>query len=186
MYEERVLIHIPIIHTQADMGTLRVDKNNHEAINHIWKVIEDTVLSFDLPFQKVRLYQDGLAVSGQEKNIVKEVAAQGSRNYKLLLRLMRNGAILMGTESPDLLQEEYQLAKQMQNTSDVEPADDHQAKHKHAQSLLEQRDQFISDRINTTLRPGETGLLFLGMLHSIDAWLASDIRIIRPIQLSLE
>jgi len=48
-------------------------------------------------------------------------------------------------------------------------------------ALLEQRDQAIADRINGTLGPEEVGLVFFGMLHSLDRWLATDIRLIRPI-----
>ena len=50
-----------------------------------------------------------------------------------------------------------------------------------SQALLKERDQAIAQRINTTLRPGETGLLFLGMLHSVESWLAQDIQVTHPL-----
>jgi hypothetical protein len=47
-----------------------------------------------------------------------------------------------------------------------------------SEELLKKRDRFIARRINSTLRPGETGILFLGMLHSLAALLDEDIRVI--------
>jgi len=47
--------------------------------------------------------------------------------------------------------------------------------------LLKRRDQYIARRINDTLLAGETGLIFLGMLHSVRSWLDKDIRIVYPI-----
>ena len=58
----------------------------------------------------MRVYQDGLAVCGHEQKIVSELAGAGNRNHALLLKLQAQGATLMGTESPELLVEEYQLA----------------------------------------------------------------------------
>jgi len=48
-------------------------------------------------------------------------------------------------------------------------------------SLLQRRDQYIARRINETLRGGETGLLFLGLLHSIRPWLDEDVQVIYPL-----
>jgi hypothetical protein len=48
-------------------------------------------------------------------------------------------------------------------------------------SLLKRRDQFIADRINDTLCPGETGILFLGMLHSLRHLLDEQIKVVYPV-----
>jgi hypothetical protein len=75
---DKKLIHIPIIHTEADMGRLigpvrqaalqklgvRGIKKKTDLIDKIWTVIEKTVEGLDLSFEKVRLYQDGLPVCG--------------------------------------------------------------------------------------------------------------------------
>jgi hypothetical protein len=44
--------------------------------------------------------------------------------------------------------------------------------------LLKRRDEYIARRINETLRAGETGLIFLGMLHSLGSWLDKEIRLV--------
>ena len=51
--------------------------------------------------------------AGGKLEIVKELAKAGSRNHRLLLRLQERGAILMGTESADLLVREYKLVKEI-------------------------------------------------------------------------
>jgi hypothetical protein len=193
----RVLIYIPIIHTQADMGALarsvrRVTiqklgrqawKRNVEVIGGMWEEIRRTVEGWELPWENVRLYQDGLPRCGREAEIVADLAGAGSPNHQLLLSLMKKGATLMGTESPDLLLEEYRLVQQVLAAKDPEEAARIEARHEaRSRSLLAQRDQYIAGRINESLRAGETGLLFLGMLHSLDSRLAKDIRVSYPIR----
>jgi hypothetical protein len=192
---DRRLIHIPIIHTEADMGRLsgpvrqaalqklgvRGIKKKADLIDKVWTLIEKTVDGLDLSFEKVRLYQDGLPVCGNESGIVADLAAE-SRNHRLLMRLMDKGAVIMGTESPELLLEEYKLTKKiltaggnlksMKIETHQKPVSD---------SLLKKRDQFIANRINDTLCPGETGILFLGMLHSLGHLLDEQIKVIYPI-----
>ncbi len=193
----RVLIYIPIIHTQADMGALarsvrRVTiqklgrqawKRNVEAIGGMWEEIRRTVEGWELPWENVRLYQDGLPRCGREAEIVADLAGAGSPNHRLLLSLMKKGATLMGTESPDLLLEEYRLVQQILAAKDPEEAARIEARHEaRSRSLLARRDRYIARRLNESLRAGETGLLFLGMLHSLDSRLAKDIRVSYPIR----
>ena len=123
---KRLLYYFPIIHTQADLAGLRetvvratLEKvgraglsRKQALIDKIWTEIEQVIDSLPLSFDRVRLYQDGLPVCGREAEIVSELAQAGSRNHQLLLRLMARGATIMGTESGDLLVQEYQLAKQ--------------------------------------------------------------------------
>jgi hypothetical protein len=186
----RSLIHIPIIHTQEDMGGLSqavqevtIQKLGQEGwernvslIDKIWDSIEEAIDYWSLPYPKVRLYQDGLPICGREQEIVTELAKIGSRNHQLLLRLHRQGATIMGTESADLLVKEYKLIKQVLQVGNPQEAARLESRQKKASdALLEKRDRFIAERINSTLRPGETGLLFLGMLHSVAPFIAPDI-----------
>ena len=193
---EKALIYIPIIHTETDMGAMagsvrRVTvqklgrqawKRNVDVIRRMWEEIRQTVEGWDLPWESVRLYQDGLPQCGREEEIVTELAGAGSPNHQLLLSLMKKGATLMGTESPDLLMEEYRLVQQILAAKDPQEAARIEARHKaRSRSLLAKRDQYIAGRINESLRAGETGLLFLGMLHSVEPRLAKDIRVTYPI-----
>ncbi len=193
---ERTLIYIPIIHTLADMGALdksvsrvtlrkmgRVSlKRKVNAVDKLWTKIEKGIDDLDLPYETVRIYQDGLPVCGKEAEIVRDLASAGSRNHQLLLRLAEGGGTLMGTESTELLVEEYGLMKKILSPGDGSEAAKIESRHKAlSDSLLKRRDQYIAHRINSTLQPGETAILFLGMLHSLTALLSEDIRIIYPI-----
>jgi len=192
----RTLIYIPIIHTEADMGGLgksvrsaalrrlglRGLKSKENIIDKIWMEIEQTIGGLDLPYEKVRLYQDGLPVCGREADIVKELAKSESRNHRLLLSLMERGATIMGTESLELLLEEYGLVKDILASGDAFQSEKVEGRKKsQSQSLVKRRDQFIADCINSTLCAGETGILFLGMLHSLRPLLDKDIHVIYPV-----
>jgi hypothetical protein len=41
--------------------------------------------------------------------------------------------------------------------------------------MLRKRDAYVGRRINESLRPGRTGVLFLGLMHNIESYLAKDI-----------
>lgn len=188
----RKLIYIPIIHTQADMGALREHvkkasltklgltgwKRKITLIDKFWTEIEKIIDGLSLPWSRVRIYQDGLPVSGKESQIVAELARSGSRNHALLLRLVNAGAALTGTESLELLLEEYDHVKRTLGVkSRAVPVSEKST----SASILKRRDEFIAKRINETLLPGEVGIVFLGMLHSLEPWLDKDIQLVYPI-----
>jgi hypothetical protein len=193
---ERTLIYIPIIHTQADMGALsesiqrlkvrrlgrKAWERNVNLVDKLWDQIEQAIERLVLPSEGVRLYQDGLPVCGHELEIVAELAKAGSRNHRLLLRLREKGATIMGTESSEFLVEEYQLVKEIFASGRSAVATGGEARRKALRdSLLKRRDQYIAGRVNGTLLLGETGLIFLGMLHALGPWLGKDIRVVYPI-----
>jgi len=197
---ERTLIYIPIIHTQADMGALsrsierlKIKKlgkhgweRNVNLVSQLWAQIEQAIEKLVLPYSRVRIYQDGLPVCGREMEIVTELANAGSRNHRLLLRLRDKGATVMGTESSELLVEEYQFVKEEFASGKPGASLRSESRRKALKdSLLKRRDQYIARRISDTLCVGETGLLFLGMLHSIRPWLDKDVRVIYPLQPAL-
>lgn len=185
----RVLIQVPIIHTQADMGALgeqirrrmveamgeRWWQDNVSSIDRVWDEIEASIFELALPWERVRIYQDGLPVCGREMAIVTELAAKGSRNHRLLMALVGRGAAIVGTESPELLIAEYNRIRALVDSS--ASSHDEDVKEMGAR-LLERRDRFIASRIGTTLAAGEIGILFLGMLHSIGDFLPKDIRLL--------
>jgi hypothetical protein len=187
---QRVLIHVPIIHTQADMGTLgeRIKRglvqrfgecwwqSKANLIDRGWDEIEAALVNPDIPYERVRVYQDGLPVCERELDIVKELAMAGSRNHRLLLEIARRGATIMGTESGELLIEEYGRVRRLLGSCEA------RAKHEDVKAsgaaLIQKRDRFIAHRIDATLTRGEIGMLFLGMLHSVAAFLPADIRLL--------
>ena len=193
----RKLIHVPILHSRSDMGSLQegleaayVQQFGHRhwqdhlaLIDKFWESVRAELDGLDLDAGRVDLYQDGLPVCGRELWIAQQTAATGSENYGLLMDLVGRGATLMGTEDPNLLLEEYRNLKASLATKlndgrggrDVAGATN-------AARLLAKRDAFIGRRIAETLLSGRTGILFLGMMHQMDSYLPGDI-VIRRLRL---
>lgn len=174
----RKLYLIPVIHSEQDMGSL-IDQIRQEyvrqhglekwtehldTIRKLWIEIRRTVESLNLPYEKVRLYQDGLPECGKEKEIIGEIASTGSPNHLLLLDLIGMGATLMGTEDAKLLLAEYGIHTKSDRDN-------------RSRELLGKRDRHIASRINSTLLEGETGLLFIGLAHNVTPFLDEDIRV---------
>ena len=188
----RQLIYVPVIHSEADMGTVAephkkeiTDQfgvcvwNEHiKAVDEMWEGIRKRLGSLHVDHSKVRVYQDGLPVCGREMNIVRDVAAQGSQNHRLVLSLVERGASLEGTEDVQLLLEEYHYIQAI--TSEPEPAERRRkakSLSRQRKRLLCQRDRFMAQRIDETLKKGETGILFAGIAHRIDKYLPKDISV---------
>ncbi len=190
----RPLILVPIIHTETDMGSLQESVRRHhiertgaeqwelrqEAVMRLWETIATQIEGLNLDYRRVRLYQDGLPVCGNEEAIVRELAQEGSVNHQILLDLMAKGAKLTGTEAPELLMQEYKLARDALATPTHSRNTVRDLRHARlSKRLLEQRDDHIARQIDQTLKEGETGLIFLGILHALESHLPPDIRLSR-------
>lgn len=185
----RRLIHIPIIHTSADLGSLSRFVQAHYArvcgkaswnqredvVKALWSDIQTSIDALHLDVQKTRIYQDGLPICGFEEKIVRELAKAGSSNHQLILRLLDQGAILMGTEDSQLLIEEYEMQK-LCLTQEAGKITAPNEQKEHMDRVLKARDLFIANRIAATLQEGEVGLLFLGALHQLNTLRSADIR----------
>lgn len=188
----RHLLYIPVIHSQVDMGSMAPElkeryveiygahrwRQHQEAVEQMWTGIERRIGAQRLDFHKTLLYQDGLPVCGKELEIARVVASRGSRNYQLVMKLVEQGATLMGTEDPHLLIKEYRYLKVALQEERKGPKWWRAIRDKlHSRWLLKQRDQFIAQRINETLTNGQTGLLFIGMEHRLDQYLPKDLAV---------
>jgi len=152
---------------------------NAAVVEKMWEEIESVAANLPVMPGAMRVYQDGLPVCAHEREIVSELAGAGSRNHGLLLKLQARGATLMGTESPELLIEEYQLASAALASGATFRTEIRQKGLR--DTLLEKRDRYIADRINGTLGDGEIGILFIGMLHEVARYLNSDINVTYPL-----
>lgn len=196
----RKLVFFPIIHSRSEMGSLeqpvlsrarkefdpRQWRTKTEFVKWFWVHVEHVVFNeLSLHFERTRVYQDGLPICDKVEDIVAEMAMTDSPNFKILLRLKQLGATIMGTESPLLLVEEYQRAKLILKDFDASsPSGGSTTPRKNREAsdlLLKERDVCIAARIDQTLQRGETGILFLGMLHNPIAFLPADIHVLYPI-----
>lgn len=187
----RRLIHVAIVHGQADMGPIQERvrqayiakggeqawKASRKAVAGFWNAIEKAIDHLRLDYTKLRLYQDGLPVCGLEEKIVRDLAQQGGANYRILLKLMVRGAKIEGTEDPNLLRKEYELIMAGLPAGSVSAGTDKPESAAVFRDLLDRRDRFIAQRIDNTLQADETGILFLGALHRATEMLPAAIQV---------
>jgi len=180
----RRLIYIPIVHSEVDFGSLThnlrkryIDRfglsgwrQRVKGIDALWEEIRRRILALEIDFRKLKVYQDGLPICGRELEIVRDLARQGSKNHLLLMELAERGATIMGTEDAQLLVEEY-LRLRDGLERDGETGD----RVNSGEDLLGRRDLYIATRIKDTLGEGESGILFIGLLHKVDEKLSQDI-----------
>lgn len=183
----RRLILVPIIHSEADLGSQAeaVQRQSAEAVGAdrwarhqetvaaFWRAIEAHLDAMDIGGMKV--FQDGLAADGElGRRIVATAADRGSVNHRLVLRLLERGAVLCASEDVGLLIQEHQHLTQLLTAGRATAQDLAQQRR-----LTEERDRFIADAINNGLADGETGVIFIGAYHDIAPHLAADI-VVRP------
>ncbi|MDM7913050.1 MAG: hypothetical protein QUS09_08125 [Methanotrichaceae archaeon] len=189
----RKLIIIRIVHTPFDMGSAKEGleregiakmgkhgwEENLRRIERFWYDVEREVESLASEPEKLRIYQDGLPCAGAlGERIVRETAARGSRNYQIIQRLMDRGARIEATESPELLKKEYGYIKTLLEARTVEEKKAAEARYNQVKDrLLEERDAFIARSINSTLKDGEIGLLFIGASHNVLPKIPKDIEV---------
>ena len=176
---------IPIIHTAADMASLTSsiprDQKDEVFALALWEKVFGYLRHWSPGFLKgLKVYQDGLPDTSED-NLNKILAQAQSKNYDVLRWLRISGAVIMGTESIHLLWEEYQLSADRHHAPDEESWAQATLKYLNRKDqLLADRDAYIAQRIDSTLMPGEVGLLFIGLGHNIQPLLEGRMRLREP------
>jgi len=187
----RTLTYVPIIHTSADLGSLAKDvtkrgiaglgegvwEKHKGAVEKFWDIISDYFDSIDVSGMKV--YQDGMVADGEVgQRIVEEGVKSGSRNYELVARLLKRGAVLVKTEDFKLVKEERDRLLALTQAKSILQKLTAFIKYKLVKDrLLNKRDRFIAKKIDETLYHSEKGILFIGAYHDIKQKLPKDIQI---------
>ena len=185
----RQLLYVPVIHDEADLGSAGASlarasatllgeqrwRNHLETVDRFWKGVAAFFASLE-PHRLV-VYQDGLAAEGDlGRRVVEEAARRGSRNYALVLDLLKRGAALRKTEDPRLVLQEREALRPWTGAEAGDPQ--RRQPSQEGERLLEQRDEYIAGAINATLQEHERGVLFLGAHHNVAPSLARDIRVV--------
>jgi hypothetical protein len=187
----RTLYYVPIIHTSADLGSLGAEvsrrgaselgettwQEHQQVVEDFWESVTRYFLALDVLGMK--LYQDGMVADGEMgKTIVNEGVKAQSPNYRLLRELMNHGAILVRTEDLQLVKEELNRLIQVTRAKSVAQKLAAFARYRLVRDrLLDRRDRFIAQRIDQTLEPNQTGILFIGAYHNVRSLLARDITV---------
>lgn len=188
----RKLIYVPIIHISADLGDMasEVNKRGRILIGEMnWNRHKEVILGFwasidqyfnSLDVKNFKIYQDGLVANGEVGlKIVSDGVKRGSKNYEIVSRLIRRGAQLVKTENFPAVKREYdyllKITKAKNYVKRIIAALNYRF---HKKKLLKDRDDYISQTINSTLGQGETGILFIGAHHEIIPKLPENIEIL--------
>lgn len=191
----RSLLYVPIIHTEADLGSLAPAiggvsaslcgekrwAKHKETVRKFWQAVEDYLAP--LNGANLKIYQDGLPAEGElGRKVVEEAAQRGSKNHQVVRQLMAKGAELRKTEDASLLIEEHALLAHLaQGKLSPKMMADYARDKSHRERLTAERDKFIAKRVNETLKEGETAILFIGAYHDVLSHLAQDI-VVKPLK----
>lgn len=185
MEEKPHLYIIPIAHTYADMGNMRdkipFDERYEARVSGYWVGIFRYLnsLSPDL-LACLQIYQDGL-VNTSGEIVDKIVDETQTANYEILRWLKKKGATVFGTEDANLLMEECQALQAIVNCPDGEVKTAARLEYlKKSNWFLEERDNYIAQRIRETLHSGKTGLLFIGAAHDVSPLLSNEFQVSTP------
>lgn len=201
----RKLILVPILHSSLELGSLKkgieakaVSIYGKEKRKRFQKIIRSYWNSIDKFFKHInvdKVYQDALIADGKlGMKIVKDNADKGIKNYQIVLDLIERGAKLMKTEDKELVLKEYRYWKLYTELLELqkklgrgfervlgkeEKKKVREFKRIDKDSLIRDRDTYIANRINKTLKDGEVGVLFIGVQHNIIPNLDPDIVLIQ-------
>jgi hypothetical protein len=176
---------------EADLGSLASDvaKRGIASLGEeVWQKHMETVKSFwdslsryfeKLEVSNFKVYQDGMVADGEMgQKILEEGLKSGSRNFEIILKLIKRGAVLVKTEDFALVKKERdRLVKLTKARTRIEKLIAYLKYRLIKNELLRKRDEFIANRINGTLNQGETGIIFIGAYHNIKKRLPEDIQI---------
>ena len=187
----KTLILVPVIHMSSDMGSLAKDLSKRGIADlgeELWKEHIKTVETFwdelshyfdTIHVSGMKIYQDGMIAEGEVgQTIVQEGVKSGSKNYELVSKLLKRGAILIKTEDFKLVKKERDMLIAITQAKSLTKKLIAFMKYKVTKNiLLNKRDKFIAGRVGETLKLVETGIIFIGAYHNIKGRLPKDIRI---------
>jgi hypothetical protein len=173
------LLYVPILHTQKEVGKIasaissantpipaeQEKSSSASPLVKMWQGIQGKIEVLNPPWKKVRIYQEALPVCGQEERIVSHLA-ENSLNHQLIVKFLKRGAHLEGTEEQNLLLREYDLLAHAFQAAEGKTSTT--AYRNASETILADRDKFIAQRVKQTLKEEETGLLFIGVRHKVD------------------
>lgn len=188
----RKLYLVPILHTSADMGSLasaldeipktelgqEVWQKHKGVVFYFWDYISRFFEALDV--KGFKIFQDGMVADGADGlRIINEGISHGSKNFEIIGKLLERGAVLVKTEDPALVKQEYAYIAKIAPAKSPKEKEAWDLRYRTAQDrLLRQRDDFIAKRIKDTLGEDETEILFIGAYHKILPGLPEDIKVI--------
>lgn len=157
-----------------------------KTIEKYWDLIADYCERPELDKKALKIYQDSMVADGEiAKKIIEDNLKMGSRNYRIISKLISKGAEIVKTEDFSLVKKELDIYKSISESDRLLKKLFKLLIIKRKRNvLIKKRDAFIAASIDETLLPGETGLLFLGAYHNILNKLPADIEVVQVKKIS--
>ena len=175
----RRLIWVPMVHTQDELDFEVLSGHEVEA-QKLWEKIKAEIKKLNFDPKRVKIFVDGVT-KGEEKRILMEKGptAEISRSFVTL------GAMVMATESPDLLADSDEIRTKALIAEDFMTEDKEDfTYYDDSISILTElkentrlRDIFMAGQIDLNLHEDEVGFLFVGGAHRVQEYLSPDIKV---------
>lgn len=155
-------------------------QNHSDTVNGYWEAIESYFENIDIYIPGTKIYQDGMFVDGEMAlKFLSEGIKSGSKNSKIVSKLIDRGAVLMKTEDFKMVKDEYDGLQNVIKSKNTLKKIFLLIRYKALKPVfLKRRDRFIAATIDKTLEQNETGILFIGAYHNIMKRLPEDITVI--------
>lgn len=148
-----MLLLVPRMYTEEEFKTLVsvLPEDFGPRALEFWNYVEDKLQAFVGKIQKV--YRDEICQGGEEA--LARLSSMHRENFMIVKKLVDNGAVFEATEDPTLVAESTSWAETIKHNP-LDPISLEMY-----QDTIRERDNYVSRRIDETLREEETGLLFL-------------------------
>lgn len=190
MGPERSLYIVRIVHTPGDFGSLKDVIPTSDELE-----LAAAKLGVEIDRKLKALYRSGVIIHKvfqdgmpdvPEEDRAKIMAKAQTPDYDVLRWLSSQGASVRGTEDPIALRKIYdalaEIKKAKSGFGDEEALEAlAEAKLNYANCMavfMENRDNYMAQRIHSDLLPGETGILFIGAQHTVAQLLEKDVQIL--------
>lgn len=180
------IYYAPIIHSIEDCGSLgpaikgaftkkyggvTFDELQKETHGY-WQTAEKRIKEVISDVRGIVIYHDSFPVGDRVKVLAlfRYMCRDHpeSPNFRLVKKLLEEGAVLEGTEDMNLVKEQLEIYRYaIKSSSHEKQAEIFAKEDTRSKKILELRDIFIAERIRDTLPESGRGILFIGRDHDV-------------------
>lgn len=175
----RTLLRVPRMFTKEDLSRIdpRVPPDYEEKATEFWDYVNERVSAMSGRLKKI--YLESAGVVG--KHHLDMLKVSDPRQYGVVKNALDAGAELVDSENPELVLETFSWMQKMQellstNQDEKEGMATLQTISEFLQESIKERDEFVKKTIETSLKDGELGILFMDMSREIE--FSPEIRVV--------
>ena len=175
----RTLLRIPRMFTREDLSRIdsRLPEDFDDKSEEFWGYVDERFKSISGRLKKIYLESSGV-MGKRHLDMLKTVDPP---QYDVVNSALDSGAELLEAESPELVLETLSWMQRMQDLLSGDGADEDKASAVQSmaemlQESVKERNEWIKNRIESTLQEGEVGALLMDLSREIE--FSKDIRVI--------